>query len=105
MEQIYKLEQESPKQLSQTLAERVCKRRLERGWSRKTLSERSGVPVSTIAKFEQQHTISLRQFIALVVALDDTESLKSVLAKPIFHTMEELDTINKNKNRKRGGRP
>lgn len=104
MNQIYKLEQESPNQLIRTMAGRVSQRRLERGWSRKTLSERSGVPESTIAKFEQHHTLSLRQFIALVIALDDTENLKSVLAKPVFHTMEELENINRNKNRQRGSR-
>ena len=27
---------------------------------------------------------------------------KSLLAEPVYTTMEELDTINKNKNRKRG---
>ena len=59
-------------------------------------------PAPTIAKFEQHHCISLIGFIALAKALGYTESLKSLLAEPVYTTMEELDTINRNKNRKRG---
>lgn len=62
----------------------------------------SGVPAPTIAKFEQKGSISLVSFIALAKALGYISQLKSLLAEAQFHTMEELDIINKNKNRKRG---
>ena len=88
--------------LAERLAENVKRRRLEKGLSRKALSLMSGVPVPTIAKFEQQHSISLHGFLALAKALGYTDALKSLLNEPIFSTMEELDTINRNKNRQRG---
>jgi hypothetical protein len=62
----------------------------------------SGVPVPTIAKFEQKHSISLQGFVALAKALGYSDEVKRLLAEPKFATMEELDTINRNKNRKRG---
>ena len=84
------------------LAGNVKRRRLEKGLSRSALSMMSGVPVPTIAKFEQRHSISLAGFLALAKALGYTGELKSLLAEPVYNTMEELDTINKNKDRKRG---
>ena len=53
-------------------------------------------------KKQLKPNISLIGFIALAKALGYTDALKSRLAEPIYSTMEELDTINKNKNRKRG---
>ena len=39
------------------------------GWKRDTLAQRSGVPSSTIKRFESTGEISLRQFLMLVQAL------------------------------------
>ena len=99
---LYDFNMDSADDLATRLAENVKHRRLEKGLSRSALSMMSGVPVPTIAKFEQQHSISLIGFIAIAKALGYTEALKSLLAEPLYTTMEELDTINKNKNRKRG---
>ena len=102
MSLLYDFNMDTAAELAAHLSENVKHRRLEKGLSRKALSMMSGVPVPTIAKFERQHSISLIGFIALAKALGYTDALKSLLAEPIYSTMEELDTINKNKNRKRG---
>lgn len=86
------------------LAQNLQKRRLEKGISREALSQMSGVPAATIAKFERQSTISLASYVSLAKALGYTQSIKQLLSEPLYDTMEELDTINRNKNRKRGGR-
>ena len=99
---LYDFNMDTADELAARLAENVKHRRLEKGLSRSALSLMSGVPAPTIAKFEQQHNISLVSFLALAKALGYTDTLKSLLAEPIYTTMEELDTINKNKNRKRG---
>ena len=99
---LYDFNMDSVNDLAAQLSEKVKRRRLEKGLSRKALSLMSGVPVPTIAKFEQQHSISLHSFLALAKALGYTDTLKSLLNEPVFSTMEELDTINRNKNRKRG---
>lgn len=99
---LYDFNMDSADDLATLLAENLKQRRLEKGLSRKALSMMSDVPVPTIAKFEQQHSISLVSFLALAKALGYTETLKSLLSEPVYTTMEELDTINKNKNRKRG---
>lgn len=99
---LYDFNMDSADDLASRLAENLKRRRLEKGLSRKALSMMSDVPVPTIAKFEQQHSISLVSFLALAKTLGYTETLKSLLSEPIYTTMEELDIINKNKNRKRG---
>ena len=99
---LYDFEVDSAQDLLEGLAVKVKRRRLEKGLSRAALSMMSGVPVPTIAKFEQKHSISLAGFVALAKALGYAKEMKALLDEPKFATMEELDTINKNKNRKRG---
>ena len=102
MSNLYTFETESSDDLIFLLSQNLQKRRLEKGLSRDALSMMSGVPAPTIAKFEQKHVISLRSFIALAKALGYTDEIKQLLSKPIYDTIEELETIKHNKNRKRG---
>ena len=86
----------------QRLAENLRARRLERKLSTKSLSVMSGVPASSIQRFELKHSISLESYVKLAKALGYSEELMQLLAEPKYDTMEELLEINKNKNRKRG---
>mgnify|MGYP000736258378 CR=1 FL=1 len=99
---IYNFDLDTPDDLLTVLARNMQQRRLEKQLSRDALSRLSGVPAATIAKFEQKHSISLASYVALAKALGYSKDIKKLLSEPIFNTMEELDTINKNKNRKRG---
>lgn len=93
---------DTPDELLAMLADNLQKRRLEKGLSREALTELSGVPAPTIAKFEQKHTISLASYVALAKALGYTKAIKELLSEPLYNTMEELEMINRNKNRKKG---
>ncbi|HBK32014.1 MAG TPA: XRE family transcriptional regulator [Porphyromonadaceae bacterium] len=104
MHLIYDFDMDSPADIMQLMAQNLQKRRLEKGLSRTTLSEISGVPAPTIAKFERQHTISLLSYVALAKALGHAKEVKGLLSVPLYDTMQELETINKNKQRKRGRR-
>lgn len=99
---LYNFDIDTLDELLATLAGSLQKRRLEKGLSREALSELSGVPAPTIAKFEQKHTISLASYVALAKALGYTKAIKELLSEPLYNTMEELEIINKNKNRKKG---
>ena len=104
MSLIYSFDIDTVADLLKILAQNLQKRRLEKGLSRNSLSEISGIPAATIAKFEQRHTISLSSYIGLAKTLGYTRDIKELLSQPLYNTMEELDVINKNKRRKRGGR-
>ena len=86
----------------QRLAENLRARRLEKKLSTKSLAELSGVPASTIQRFELKHAISLESYVRLAKALGYSEEIMQLLAEPKYDTMEELLEINRNKNRKRG---
>lgn len=99
---LYDFNTDKPDELLATLANNLQKRRLEKGLSREALTELSRVPTPTIAKFEQKHTISLASYVTLAKALGYAKTIKELLSEPLYHTMEELEVINKNKNRKKG---
>jgi transcriptional regulator with XRE-family HTH domain len=104
MHLLYELDIDPVDDILTILARNLRKRRLEKGLSRQTLSEMSGVPAPTIAKFERKHAISLASYVALAKALGYAKDVKELLSQPQYRTMEELDTINNNKERKRGKR-
>ena len=86
----------------QRLAENLKTRRLEKKMSTKSLAEMSGVPASSIQRFELKHAISLESYVKLAKALGYSEEIMQLLAEPKYDTMEELLEINKNRERKRG---
>ena len=86
----------------QRMAENVRTRRLEKKLSTKSLSAMSGVPASTIQRFELKHVISLESYVKLAKALGYAEEMLNLLSEPKYDTMEELLEINKNRSRKRG---
>lgn len=86
----------------QRLAENLKARRLEKKLSTKHLAGMSGVPASSIQRFELKHTISLESYVKLAKALGYSEDIMQLLSEPKYETMEELLEINKNRQRKRG---
>lgn len=88
--------------LAMRLANNLKARRLEKGYSRRTVSELTGIPAPTLERFETTGNISLMAFCRLAIEFDCFDELGAVMGKPKFSTAEELDTINSNRNRKRG---
>ena len=84
------------------LAENLKARRLEKKFSTKTLAQMSGVPASTIQRFELKHSISLESYVKIAKALGYSEDIMNLLSEPKYDTMEELLEINKNSTRRRG---
>ena len=99
---MYEFGQISSRDLMQQLAQRLQKRRLEKGLSRQALSDLSGVPAPTITRFEQHYAISMRQYLDLALTLGYLEDVASLMDEPKYKTMDELETIRNNQNRKRG---
>lgn len=71
-------------------------RRVEKALTREKLANRSDVPLSNVARFEQKGLISLTNFIKLAVALGYIGEVKGIFSEPKFSTMEELTQIRKN---------
>lgn len=102
MEYTLDIYSKQPEQLMQRMAQNCKARRLERGYSRRTLSERTGVPAPTIERFETTGKISFESFCALVVEFDYFVEMSQILSMPKYTTGSELETISRNKNRQKG---
>ena len=93
---------QNPQMLLDRMASNCKKRRLEKGYSRKTLSELSGIPAPTLERFERTGHISLEAFCKLVIQFDYFDEMAAIMNHTKYSTSKELETINKNQDRKNG---
>lgn len=91
-----------PMILMERLAANCKCRRLEKGYSRKHLSELTGIPAPTIERFERTGRISLESFCRLAVEFDYFDELGAVMSRTKYRSAAELETINKNRSRRNG---
>lgn len=92
----------NPEMLMSRLAGNCRARRLEKGYSRRTLSELTGIPAPTIEKFERTGKISLESFVRLVIEFDYFDEMTLILSRTKYSTSKELEAINRNLKRKNG---
>lgn len=91
-----------PQMLLDRMAKNCKARRLEKGYSRKTLSDLTGIPAPTIERFERTGRISLESFCRIVIEFDYFDEMAALLNHTKYSTSKELETINRNLNRKNG---
>ena len=84
-----------------SIAHDFRKRRIEKNLTREQVAERSNVALSNIVRFEQKGLISLKNLIALAMAMDYTSEVKNIFSQPKYSTMEELTQIRKNTGKSR----
>lgn len=92
---------DNPDEIAMQVAENFRKRRVEKNITRRRVAELSGVPLSTVARFEQKGLIAFESIIKLAMALGYTSEFKDLFGTPKFDTMEELDLIRQKSNDKR----
>lgn len=87
--------------IARQIAENFRKRRVEKNITRMRISELSGVPLSTVARFEQKGLISFESLIKLALALGYISDIRNLFGTSKFNTMEELDMIRRKNSNKR----
>jgi len=92
----------NPQMLMDRLAGNCKARRLEKGYSRKTLSDLTGIPAPTIERFERTGKISLESFCRIAILFDYYDEMAAILDHTKYTTSKELETINRNRDRKNG---
>ena len=80
----------SSEDISLELAQRARERRLNARLTQEGLSQRSGVALGTLKKFEKTGQISLVSFIRLAVTLKDDAALENLLKPMEFQSMDQL---------------
>lgn len=88
------------------LAENIRERRLSMQLTQQGLSERSGVPLPTLRKFEQKGLISLDSFLKILMIVGGIEEIINALKpqKPAFNSIDEVLKTTTKPPRKRGSR-
>lgn len=89
-----------PEDLARQLGERVRARRLADNWTRKTLAERSGVPESTLRKFEVTGFISLLGLLQLADALGCMDDFAKLFPAKAAVTIDEFAAPMRKRGRK-----
>ena len=95
---------DNPEDIAMQVAENFRRRRVEKNITRQRVAELSGVPLSTVARFEQKGLIAFDSLVSLAMAIGFTAEVKGLFGTPKFSTMAELDMINRKKNSKRAYR-
>ncbi len=95
---------DNPEDIAMQVAEDFRRRHVEKNITRQRVAELSGVPLSTVARFEQKGLIAFDSLVSLAMAIGFTAQVKGLFGIPKFSTMAELDMINRKKNSKRAYR-
>lgn len=95
---------ESEEDIALKLAEDFRHRRIEKNMTREDMAQAAGIAVSNLVRFEQKGLVSLKNLIALAMALGYTSEVKNLFATPKYATMEELTQIRKNTHKKKAYR-
>ena len=88
------------------LVQNIRERRLLMELTQEGLSERSGVPLSTLRKFEQKGLISLDSFLKILSVVGGLEEMMNVLKpiKPNFKSIDEVLKTEDSITKKRGSK-
>lgn len=88
------------------LVQNIRERRLLLELTQEGLSERSGVPLSTLRKFEQKGLISLDSFLKILSVVGGLEEMMNVLKpmKPNFKSIDDVLKLEDNSTKKRGSK-
>jgi len=92
---------QTPKETAIALSKRAKELRLSRNWKRSTLSQRSGVSISSLRRFEQKAQISLDSLLKIMSTLGRIDEIDRLLLPPAIQSIDDLDRKN-SKKRKRG---
>ncbi len=94
----------SPSIAQKKISQNLKERRLQMNLTQEGVSARSGVPLATLRKFEQQGVISLESLLKIMMVLGMLEAM--VAATKVSHTsfssIDEVIALETSPKRKRG---
>ncbi len=96
----------SLEKIQKKLVQNIRERRLLLELTQEGLAERSGVPLSTLRKFEQKGLISLDSFLKILSVVGGLEEMMNVLKpmKPNFKSIDDVLKLEDNSTKKRSSK-
>lgn len=87
---MFNLNQKTPVEIDNLIAERIRKIRKRRKISQKRLSEKSGVSLGSVKRFETSGEISLISLTKIAIALEIHQELEQLFEDVPFLSIEEI---------------
>lgn len=87
---MFNLNQKTPGEIDKLIAGRIREIRKRRKISQKRLSEKSGVSLGSVKRFEQSGEISLISLTKLAIALEVEQELEHLFEEVPFLSIEEI---------------
>lgn len=87
---MFNLNQKTPVEIDKLIAERIRKIRKRRKISQKRLSEKSGVSLGSVKRFETSGEISLISLTKIAIALEIHQELEQLFEDVPFLSIEEI---------------
>lgn len=84
------------------IAERVKRRRLEKGWTQKVLAAKAGLSYSSYRRFESSGEVAMRSLVMLAFALDMTDEFETLFSNKTYQSIDDILKAERPKQRKRG---
>lgn len=85
------LELQTATEILDGIGRRARALRLERGWTQRELSRRSGVALTTLKQFERTGRITLERLVAIAAVLGAVQPLGELFAPGPARTLDELE--------------
>ena len=101
-EEIIRLDDFNPHAIARGIAERMRRKRLTLNISQQSLSDKSGVSLGSLKRFENKYQISLKHLLQLALALDAMSEFKKLFPDYNYQSIDELINMKKSKERERG---
>ena len=99
------LNQSNPNFLAKKVAENSKKKRISLNFTQQELSERSGVSLSSLKRFEQKAEISLASLLKIAIVLDATENIMNLFTEAHATTLDDYIKVNKSIEKQRVRNP
>ena len=88
---VFDFEEVTPQEINKKIAERIRLIRKRRKLSQERLSEKSGVSLGSVKRFERSGEISLISLTKIAIALDLEQGLKDLFKDVPLLSLEEID--------------
>ena len=84
------LNQKTPNEIAKNLAEKIKLRRKKLKISQESLTQKSGVSLGSIKRFETKYEISLQSFIKIAIALDLDGDFENLFTTKTYTSIDEV---------------
>ena len=84
------LNQKTPNEIAKSFADKIKEHRKKLKFSQEVLSQKSGVSLGSIKRFETKYEISLQSFIKIAIALNLDSDFEKLFSNKTYTSIDEV---------------